>query len=212
MRYLLGVSPFLTFLALLWGISACDGDGGDGDADSDLDADQPLDCGEVGQSCNMSTECPEDQVCVEHVCGCAYDRNYEVEIMSAAIYSRKSGGWCWDGVEPDCEPPDPYATVKVGEASRTTNTKSDTYNPIWDESFNAYIHRPNPNPTGYWITIMDEDPEGTDEPILEFPGLDSGWPIYIDTLRQGGITVQQGAEKQRTTIKLILAPLPDEEP
>lgn len=211
MRYLLWGSPIVAVLVLFWGMAACDdGNGGDGDADADSDADFVLDCGEVGQRCDMSPECPENQVCVAHVCDCAYDRYYEVEIMSAAIYSRKSGGWCWDGTEPDCEPPDPYVTVKVGDTSHTTKTKSDTYNPIWDERFTAYVHHPNPNATGYWITIMDEDPEGADEAILDFPGLDSGWPIYVETLRQGGITVEQGAEKQRTTIKLVLSPLPDE--
>lgn len=62
----------VVFAAMVAGFAACDGGGGDGDGDADADADEG--CGEIGQACNLSTECPALQVCHEHQCGCAFDR------------------------------------------------------------------------------------------------------------------------------------------
>lgn len=211
MRYLLWSAPILALMTLIWGATACDdGNGGDGDADGDSDIDWVALCGEVGERCDDSLQCPEYQVCVDHECDCAYDRNYEVHITSAAIHGRKANNDCWDGEAPDCLDPDPYVTVKVGDDEHTTNTKTDTTNPMWDERFEAFIGHPEQSATGYWLTIYDEDPEGEDDVILNFPDLTTGWPIYVDTLRMAGITVNQGGEKARTTIKLILSPLPHE--
>ncbi len=212
MRYLLWSAPFLALTMLVWGTTACDdGNGGDGDADGDSDIDWVAVCGETGQSCDDSLQCPEYQVCVEHVCDCAYDRYYEIHITSAAIHGRQANNDCWDGEAPVCEDPDPYVTVKIGDTAHTTKTKTDTTNPMWDERFKAFIGHPDPDATGYWTTIYDEDPEGDDDLILDFPGLTTGWPIYVETLRNAGVHVKQGSEKARTVLEFILAPLPDEE-
>ncbi len=212
MRYVLCLASLGIAMTLLWGVTGCN-DGGDSDAGGDADDDEWIDpydgCGEVGQRCDMSTDCPEDQVCAGHTCGCAYDRMYEIHITSAALYNRAPGGYCWDGTEPHCELPDPYAVVKIGNATHTTKTKTDTTNPIWNERFEAYIHHPNPDPTAYWVSIYDED-EDEDDLILEFPDLEAGWPIYVKQLRNGGVWVKQGSKEKQIVFEMIFAPMEDE--
>ena len=189
-RWLLGAA-----ILALWPAAACDGGDGDGDADADVEG-----CGETGQACNMSTDCPVGQVCSGHRCGCIYDRVYEIEVLSGAVYPRAPGGYCWDGVEPSCEDPDVYAVVHIGDVPFRSTVIENTINPIWGESFEAFVTRT----TVYGVWLWDYDAGEEDDIILEFSDV-WGWTLTEDNLRNAGLRVQtEGAT--RSWVDLIFTP------
>lgn len=198
MRYgLLLVVPLLLLVFL-----GCDGESTDGDADGDADSEG---CGEVGQACNESLDCPALQVCHDHHCGCAFDRNYEIEIINAGVYARAPGGYCWEDDPPSCADfPDVYAIMEVeGRDPYRTETIQDSFAPIWNESFEVFIDRH----TTYGIWLYDEDPgEESDDIVLEF-GIEWGFFFTEENLRNAWMFIEQGDEGTRTRVDWILTPL-----
>jgi hypothetical protein len=193
MRYVLLLAGLLVGLAFL----GCNDGEGDGDADADVE----VGCGDVGQACNLSTDCPEMQVCHGHVCGCAFDREYDVVVVSAAVYARTATGNCWDGEAPHCEDPDVYAVVQVADTTYTTETINDNIYPIWNESFPVFID----DHTTYGAWLYDADPapdDGEDDTIFEFPVL--MW-FLIEDLRSAGMHICTSGGTQ-TCLDLLLVP------
>jgi hypothetical protein len=152
-------------------------------------------CGEIGSSCDTSPECPEGQVCVDHVCDCALDRQYEVLVLSGQVYNRGPAGRCWDDDPPSCEDlPDVYLRIQIGdnEPFQTPVCESPSANEpyvlvAWeDATFLATIgERDVPQ---VWIYDVDGDSEELmGESTLE--ALDHLPWLTVENLRQGGLTL-----------------------
>jgi hypothetical protein len=199
-------------------VAACDSGGGD--ADGDVDAGQA--CVDTNEACDMSApdRCPvdgdcrychdEDEVCLHHTCVCALNRTYEVEVLSAAIYSRTPTGNCWDGEAPHCQDPDPYAVLCFGGEHlectggtryKTVAPQQDTVNPIWNETFTTHVGEH----TLYGAWIFDDDSADGDEDdlILELEPL-----FWLDAakLRKAGIRIEAGDAATKTVLDLIMSP------
>lgn len=161
----------------------------------------------TGRGLQCGTECCRDSVCVEHHCEPVFGREYEVQVLSAHIYPRAEGGFYWDheaAVEEERNP-DPYAVIRIGETSYTTETKTDVIGPIWSESFMAPVGADAPTP--YTVWIYDED-GAEDEVIMEF-GIEDPpiWFLLAWNLRQGGMTITQGpAAGQTHEINMLFIP------
>ena len=78
-----------------------------------------------------------------------FGRKWRITIISAKVKTTNNGS-PWDLAS---SPPDPYFELTIGGAKVTSNTKSDTYSPVW----NAYSEGILNTNTAVSIFVYDED-------------------------------------------------------
>lgn len=170
-------------------------------------------CGTTGQSCDISPDCPDGQVCVDHSCDCALGRQYQVMIQSVQVYNRGPAGRCWDDDPPSCEDlPDVYLKIQLGENEPYQTAVCESPSPnephvlvTWDDAtFVAQIEERTE--LQLWIYDVDDD---TEELMGEYSieALGSVQWLTVETLRQGGLTIPVPAEGALShEVNLIFSP------
>jgi hypothetical protein len=92
----------------------------------------------VIEPCSFHDECGGGEFCWEGVCEQVYDRTWSVEVVSAEVGATHPDGYDWD---PLGGPPDLYAEFGLMPDVCATSVAAQTFNPVWTEACDFYVHR-----------------------------------------------------------------------
>ena len=128
-------------------------------------------------TCDNHLDCAGDDLCWDGTCTSAFDRDWEVDILSAEVDNVAPDGLPWDS---DHSPPDLYADfgLEYGDGC-VTSFVPDSFDPVWYESCTFWI----PRDSLFFVDLWDvDDHQDTFATTFEWDGNDA----WIDLARTAG--------------------------